>query len=131
MFEGLLPSVALCGAVGSVALLIYGGWLVWLFQYNAPLFHKRTVARLALHESLTPNESLEKLKVDALGLSHRVPKPINLPIRPATPADQLSPAFGSITPLDLAAADLDSVVVASRHATRLEDSRSDHFRPGL
>jgi hypothetical protein len=117
MFEGLLQTVALCGAVGAVALLIYGGWLVWLFQHNASLSHKRTVARLALHESLTPNESLEELKV-ALGLSHRVPKPINLPMRPATPADQIPQAFDATTPFELAAGDLDSFVVASCRAVK-------------
>jgi hypothetical protein len=117
MLEGFLPSIAICGAVGSVALLIYGGWLVWLFQYSAPLSHDRTVARLALHESLMPNESLEELKFAALGLSHR--KPINSAMRSATPADQLSPVFDFTTRLELAAGDLDS----SRRADELRSSQ--------
>jgi hypothetical protein len=96
MFEGLLQSAALCGAVGSAALLVYGGCLVWLFQHNASLAQKRTVARLALHESLMPNESLAELKVAALGLSHR---------GPATPADQLPQAFEATTPFELAGGD--------------------------
>jgi hypothetical protein len=123
MFEGLMQAVALCVAIGSAALLVYGGWLVWLFQHNASLFHKRTVARLALHESLTPNQSLEELKVAALGLSHRAPKPIHLPMRPATPADQLAQVFDATTPFELAAGDVDTFVVASCRADKLESSQ--------
>lgn len=66
MLANLLQAAWLLGVIGSVALLIYGGWLVWQFQRNASIANQRNVARLALHDSLPRNELLNEVKVAAL-----------------------------------------------------------------
>jgi hypothetical protein len=68
MLEDLFHVAWMCGTAGSVALLIYGGWLVWLFQGKASIVNQRTVARLALYESLLPSEQLAHVKEAALAL---------------------------------------------------------------
>jgi hypothetical protein len=62
MLASFLQSAWLFGAIGSAALVIYGGWLVYLFQSNSSVADQRTVARLALHESSPSNGSLAELK---------------------------------------------------------------------
>jgi CheY-like chemotaxis protein len=66
MDASLLQVAWLFGAVGSVALFIYGGWLVWQFQSKASVAHQKTIARLALHESLRKDE-LDEIRAAALG----------------------------------------------------------------
>jgi CheY-like chemotaxis protein len=66
MLASLLEVVWLIGLIGLLALIIYGGWLVWRFQSAASIADQQLVARLALHESLRANE-LYEIKA-ALGL---------------------------------------------------------------
>jgi CheY-like chemotaxis protein len=48
-------------------LLLYGAWLLLQSQRNASIANQQTLARLALHESLSTNE-LDEVKAAALGL---------------------------------------------------------------
>jgi CheY-like chemotaxis protein len=67
MLGSPLEVVWLVVLIGLLALLIYGGWLVWQFQSEASLASQQIVARLALHESLRTSE-LDEIKAAALGL---------------------------------------------------------------
>jgi CheY-like chemotaxis protein len=67
MLASPLEVVWLIGLIGVLALLIYGGWLVWQFQSDASIADQQFLARLALHESLRANE-LDEIKAAALGL---------------------------------------------------------------
>ena len=66
MLRGLLDLTSMCVAVGSVALLAYGGFLVCVFHCNATKSAQRVVARLALHESLVQSDLLIEVKAEAL-----------------------------------------------------------------
>jgi CheY-like chemotaxis protein len=66
MLANLLPAAWLIGVIGSVALLLYGGWLVLQFYRNASIADQHAVARLALHDSQPRNELLKGMKVPAL-----------------------------------------------------------------
>jgi hypothetical protein len=66
MGDIVLDAVWLFGAIGSIALLVYGGWLVLLFQWNASIANQQTVARLALHDSPPREALLEEVKAAAL-----------------------------------------------------------------
>jgi hypothetical protein len=66
MIESIAHAAWICGAAGAIALLVYGGWLVWLFQANASVSDQQTVARLALHESLGPARLVDEIKLKPL-----------------------------------------------------------------
>jgi hypothetical protein len=66
MGDFVFDAVCLFGAISSIALLVYGGWLVLVFQWNASIANQQTVRSLALHDS-TPREALlEAVKAAAL-----------------------------------------------------------------
>ena len=67
MLASPLEVAWLVGLIGLLALLIYGGWLVWRFQSEASIANSQILARLALHESLRTSE-LDEIKAAALGL---------------------------------------------------------------
>jgi CheY-like chemotaxis protein len=67
MLGSPLEVVWLVALIGLLALLIYGGWLVWQFQSKASIADQQILARLALHDSLRTSE-LDELKAAALGL---------------------------------------------------------------
>src|SRR5688572_21125941 len=85
MLASLLGVVWLIGSIGLLALLIYGGWLVWRFQSEASIADQQLLARLALHESLRANE-LYEVKA-ALGLEKD-----NSSVEPPRPQTRLTTA---------------------------------------
>ena len=56
MVASFLEFAWLAGVAGSIALLIHGAWHVWRFQSKASSADQRTIARLALHDSLPKDE---------------------------------------------------------------------------
>ena len=66
MLAILLEAVWVIGAAASVALLLYGGYLAYVFHSNASVATERALARLALHESPSdPTVSLTEMKATA------------------------------------------------------------------
>lgn len=56
----------LLGAMGSIAFLLYGAFLVWQFQSGASKASQHTVASLALNDTLPRRGLLEEMKAAAL-----------------------------------------------------------------
>lgn len=66
MLASVLDLLWIMGAACSAALLLYGGYLVYVFQSNASVANQRAVARLALHESAERDAALLDMKESAL-----------------------------------------------------------------
>jgi CheY-like chemotaxis protein len=107
MLANLLQAAWVVGVIGSVALLIYGGWLVWQFQQNASIANQRTVAHSALHDWLPTDELLDQVKKAALGFEK---------------ANGFSDSQGLQSRLATAVRGVRSNLKASRHVLVVEDN---------